>query len=254
MIDLNSRAYRLIPEGYPLTDARKERITVRHLLTMTSCIKGEEAGIFGVTPSTGVGPFEMALGLGMAANGISASELIGEPGSLWDYSDPAFAHLALIFFRAAGVELKAYMQDHVFHPIGFQSYSWDQFGGETGHIGPHTIPFSNVRTTARDLARFGYLYLAMGSWEGRQIVPREWIELATRTSQSFNRDYGITWWVNTTGSLWPGIPNDAFAAMGYLGNKCYIIPSLDLVIVRTGDGPWPWDDKPFLSLIAASVL
>jgi CubicO group peptidase (beta-lactamase class C family) len=253
-IDLDSPAYRFIPEGHPLTDARKERITVRHLLTMTSCIKGEGAGIFGVTTAAGVGPFEMALGHGLAANGASASQLLGEPGSQWDYSDPAFAHLTLVFSAAAGMELGAYLQDRVFGPIDLQNYTWDQFGGDAGHIGPHTIPNSNLKTNARDLARFGYLNLTNGLWEGRQIVPRAWIELATRTSQSLNRDYGYTWWVNTAGSLWPGVPTDAFAAMGYLGNKCYVIPSLDLVIVRIGDGPWPWDDTPFLNLILESVL
>ena len=253
-IDLDSPAYSFIPEGYPLSDARKERITVRHLLSMTSCIKGEGAGIFGVTTSTGVGPFEMSLGLGLAANGASASELAGEPGSIWDYSDPAFAHLTLVFSGASGVEMGSYMQDRVFAQIGLQNYTWDKFGGDAGHIGPHTIPNSNVKTTARDLARFGYLHLSRGSWAGRPIIPGEWIKLATRTSQSLNKDYGLTWWVNTNGLLWPGVPTDAFAAMGYLGNKCYVIPSLDMVIVRIGDGPWPWDDKPFLSLIAASVI
>ena len=252
-IDLDSLAYSFIPEGYPLSDARKERITVRHLLSMTSSIKGEGAGIFGVARSGKVGPFEMALGLGAAEQRASTSALAGEPGSIWDYSDPAFAHLTLIFSAAAGVELGAYMQARVFDPIGFQDYKWNQFGGG-GQIGPHTIPNSNVQTTARDIARFGYLHLAGGAWAGRPIVPPAWIELATRTSQSLNRDYGLTWWVNTAGSLWPGVPTDAFAAMGYLGNKCYVIPSLDLVVVRIGDGPWPWDDKPFLAQVVASVI
>jgi CubicO group peptidase (beta-lactamase class C family) len=252
--NLDSRAYDFIPEGSPLSDPRKARITIRHLLTMTSCIRGENDGIFGTVPAPGVGPFEMALGFGRGASGASVAELRGEPGSIWEYSDPAFTHLSLVFSKAAGEELDAYMKDRVFDMIGFQDYSWDRFGGEACHLGPHTVPYSGVKTTARDLARFGYLHLRKGSWAGRSVVPREWIELATRPSQSHNGDYGVTWWVNTHGSLWPGVPSDAFAAMGYLGNKCYVIPSLDLVVVRNGDGPWPWDDKPFLSLVVSSML
>jgi CubicO group peptidase (beta-lactamase class C family) len=245
-IGLDSTAYDFIPEGLPLTDPRKARITIRHLLTMSSAIKGEKYGIFGVQPAPGVGPFEMALGRGPAANGESAAELAGEPGRHWDYSDAAFAHLSLVFAAAAGMELEEFMERRVFEPIGLRGYSWDRFG-------PHTISLAGMRTNARDLARFGYLQLTGGAWAGRQLVPRSWIESATRSSQALNPGYGLTWWVNTDGTTWPSLPRDAFAAMGYLGCKCYVVPSLDLVIVRIADGPWPWDDAPFLRMVIESL-
>jgi hypothetical protein len=74
-IDLRSYAYSYISEGSPLTDPYKERITVHHLLTMTSCIKGEDAGVFGLYPQKGFGPFELALGRCPTADGVSVSEL-----------------------------------------------------------------------------------------------------------------------------------------------------------------------------------
>ena len=61
--------------------------------------------------------------------------------------------------------------------------------------------------------------------------------MATRASQDLNPFYGYTWWVNTNGSRWPGLPEDAFALMGYRANYCCVIPSLDLVVARTGTGP-----------------
>ena len=61
-IDLDTPAYPHIPAGYPLTDPRKERITLRHLLSMSSGIPGESTGIFGVVTEAGVNPFEAALG------------------------------------------------------------------------------------------------------------------------------------------------------------------------------------------------
>lgn len=253
-IDLNSYAYSYIPEGYPLTDPRKERITIRSLLAMTSCIKGENAGVFGIHPLEGFGPFELALGRCPTAGGVSVSELWGEPGTRWDYSDPAFAHLALIFSNVTKMELEDCMTDRVFNPIGLENFKWDRIGGSDGSIGPHTLPNSGMHIMARDLARFGYLALNEGVWMGRQLVPRLWMEVATRTSQSLNKNYGYTWWVNTHGTLWPGVPRDTFAAMGFKSNKCYVIPSLDLVVVRIGDGPWPWDEGPFLRKIVASVL
>ena len=121
-------------------------------------------------------------------------------------------------------------------------------------MGPHTRPGSGVRITSRDLARFGYLMLHGGVWGEDQLVPQEWLEIATCTSQTLNDRYGLTWWVNTHGSLWRSAPRDAFAAMGFAGNKCYVIPSLDLVVVRIADGPMPWNDEPFVRLIVESML
>jgi CubicO group peptidase (beta-lactamase class C family) len=80
------------------------------------------------------------------------------------------------------------------------------------------------------------------------------METAARASQVVNPNYGYTWWPNTRRVLWPDLPEDAFAALGYQANKCYIVPSLDLVVVRVGDGPWPWDDQSFLRLVMASLL
>ena len=253
-IDLNSYAYSYIPEGHPLTDQRKERIRISHLLTMTSCIKGENAGVFGLQPPNGFGPFELSLGYCPTVDETSVSDLWEEPGEKWDYSDPAFAHLALIFYNATGMELEDYLRERVFDPIGLENYSWDSIGGNNGSIGPHTFPNSGIHITARDLARFGYLTLNQGAWTGHQLVPEPWMEIATRTSQSLNKNYGYTWWVNTYGSLWPGVPRDTFAAMGFKSNKCYVIPSLDLVIVRIGDGPWPWVEGPFLRRIVSSII
>jgi len=61
-VDLDSPAYPYIPEGYPLSDSRKERILIRHLLTMTSGIPGENRGVRGMPTATDCGPFEHALG------------------------------------------------------------------------------------------------------------------------------------------------------------------------------------------------
>jgi CubicO group peptidase (beta-lactamase class C family) len=96
--------------------------------------------------------------------------------------------------------------------------------------------------------------LRRGVWNGQQIVPAWWIELATRSSQELNPSYGYTWWVNTLGTQWPGVPRDAFAASGYRCNRCYVIPSLDLVIVRIGSGPPSWDESVFVTTVANAVI
>jgi CubicO group peptidase (beta-lactamase class C family) len=252
-IDLESPAYEFIPEGPPLTDPRKEKIRLKHLLSMTSGIPGQSQGLLGIAVRPDSGEFELALGKAPSRFGISAATMMAEPGEKWDYSDPGFAHLSLIFSKVAGMEISDYMRQRAFEPIGVQNFGWDRQGG-AGHIGPHTNAHSGLRFSARDFARVGYLMAHQGRWEQEQIVPEWWIELATKSSQDLNRNYGYTFWVNTDGTHWPAVPKDAFAFQGYGANRCYIVPSLDLVVVRLGYGPPNWPEDALLPGVVGAII
>jgi CubicO group peptidase (beta-lactamase class C family) len=250
-VDLDSPAYDFIPEGHPLTDERKAQIRLRHLLTMTSGIPGEGAGVVGMATSTNTGPFEHALGRFANRCGRWVDTLYAAPGTTWDYSDPAVAHLALAFAHISGREMADVMQERVFAPIGVESLSWDVQGG-SGSLGPHTNAHTGIHVSARELARFGYLALHRGHWDGRQVVPAWWMELATSSSQDLNPSYGYTWWVNAA-NAWSGLPGDAFALSGYRCNRCYVVPSLDLVVARVGSGPVAWDDNDLIGGIVEAI-
>jgi CubicO group peptidase (beta-lactamase class C family) len=252
-ISLDTPAYDFVPEGRPLTDPEKQKIDLRHLLTMTSGIPGESRGVMGLAVAPRSGEYELALGKEPNRFGISAAKLTGEPGTVWDYSDAAFAHLSLFFAHAAGREIDDYMKERVFDPIGMEDVSWDRQGG-SGHIGPHTNAHSGLHLSARDFARLGYLLAHDGRWRDMQIVPRSWIQTATQSSQKLNPSYGYTFWVNTDAVLWPTVPRDAFAFRGYGANRCYIVPSLDLVVVRVGDAPPNWGEESLLPAVMAAVL
>jgi CubicO group peptidase (beta-lactamase class C family) len=250
--DLDSLVYEFIPEGHPLTDPRKKSITLRHLLSMTSGIAGEQAKVIGMPSTTDTGPFEHALGRCPNRYGLWVDRLAAEPGTYWDYSDAAFVHLTLAFAHAAGRELADYLDERLFVPIGIENLSWDVQGG-SGFLGPHTNPHTGVHISAREFARFGYLMLNRGMWRDQQLVPVEWIELATRTSQVYNPAYGYTWWVNTKGQIWPELPRDTFAARGYRANVCYVVPSLDLVVARVGSGPTVMDERGLMARIIEAI-
>jgi CubicO group peptidase (beta-lactamase class C family) len=104
-VDLDSPAYPFIPEGYPLSDPRKERITVRHLLSMTSGISDGAYGSAGMAFATGQGPFEYALGKGPNRFGDWVDKLVAEPGTEYLYSNSAFVHLSLAFANIMGREI-----------------------------------------------------------------------------------------------------------------------------------------------------
>jgi CubicO group peptidase (beta-lactamase class C family) len=251
-IDLDSLAYSHIREGHPLTDPGKGKIKLRHLLSMTSGIPGKDHGMQGIAVRPGGGEYEFALGKEADRFGNSAARLYAPPGEAWEYSDTAFAHLSLIFFHVAGREISDFMKTRVFQPIGIESSGWDQQGAG-GNLGPHTNAHSGLRLSARDFARLGYLLLRGGVWNDRQVVPKWWIDLATKKSQEINPEYGYTFWVNPTGQLWPHGPKDAYAFMGYATNRCYVVPSLDLVVVRLGYGPQPIGpvETPLTSIVDA---
>jgi len=251
-VDLDSRVYDYIPGGDPLSDPRKKDITFRHLLSMTSGIAGVKEGIVGIPTTTGTGPFEHSFGMAPNRFGQDVGTLVGDPGTLWDYSDPAMAHLAVAFANITGREMTEYLQERVFGPIGIEQLSWDVQGG-SGSIGPHTNAHTGIHLSARELSRFGYLMLHKGLWDGQHLVPSQWVDVSTKTSQTMNPNYGYTWWVNTQGTLWPELPQDAFAALGYRSNGCYIVPSLDLVVARVGTGPATWDDRDLIQGIAGAL-
>ena len=89
--------------------------------------------------------------------------------------------------------------------------------------------------SAIDWARLGQLYLQRGVWGDRRILTEEWIDyVTTPTPPSPGGQYGAGFWLNPGGVIWPGLPSDAFAARGFQGQTTFIIPSLDLVVVRLG--------------------
>ena len=258
-VDLDSPAYPFIPEGYPLTDPRKERITIRHLLTMTSGTPGHETSCWGMPIAPAHGAFEHALGRAPNRHGCWADKLEAEPGTKWVYSDIGMQHLSLAFANIMGVEMGDFMQERVFAPIGIEELSWSLLGGR-GFLGPHSNGDSGIYVSSRELARFGYLALHNGVWDGQQLIPSWWMELATKASQAMNSAYGYTWWVNSEGTQWAdvpmraGLPRDAFALRGYNANRCYVIPSLDLVVARVGSGPVGWHEQGFIGSIVDAII
>jgi CubicO group peptidase (beta-lactamase class C family) len=241
-LTLEAKIYDFIPDGYPLTDKRKAEITVGQVLSMTAGFAGEDHGAFGAATRLGDGLFEYVIGKAKSRDGVDVGHLIADPGSFWEYSDPGYAHLALVFAEATGQEIDTYLDERLFTQIGVPAVSWSRSGGGE-LLGPHPLAFSGLVLSARELARCGYLLLRGGLWDGRRIVSQDWIATATVPSQPFNPHYGYGMWVNTTGTLWPPAPADAFAMMGFRGNRCWVFPSLDLVIARVGTGPLVLDDR-----------
>jgi len=199
----------------------RNKITLRNVLNMSS---GLETVDNGREYETGSG---LAYWAGTSSiDGARSRGLIHEPGTHWDYENYDTLLGVLAMKRVLGNEKSyhEYPYNALFSKIGMHNTvpGVDRFGD--------FVMSSQVYTTARDLARFGLLYMNDGVWNGEQVISKEWIEFC-RTPSPSNKGYGGQWWLPNGAS---GVPDDAMAALGNRGNYLVVIPSREIVIVRRG--------------------
>lgn len=162
-----------------------------------------------------------------------------EPGTKYKYNDVRVNVLAYSLLQVWRKPLPVILKAKIMDPIGASS-TWRWYGYNNsftlvdglnmqsvsggGHSG------GGVFINTEDHARFGLLFLSKGRWNGKQLISKEWIELATESSPA-NKDYGFMWWLNKTNSRMTNLSNNAFYAAGFGGNYIIIEPDHDLVIV-----------------------
>lgn len=146
--------------------------------------------------------------------------MIEIPGTRWEYSNQASTILSGIIQETTGMTAYDYAYDRLFVPLGIPDVEWE--------IDPQgvTVGYKGLWMTPREMAKFGYLYLNDGWWDGQQLVPAEWV----RESQQDRFDdpyqnYGYQWWVN------PGL--NYFTAVGYSDQRIFVLPEQDMVVVVT---------------------
>ena len=228
-----------------MPDPRKAEITVRNLLNMAS-------GLDEQNPPQKDHPFEWALG---HVEGSPMAQLQNDPGTAFHYSNAGVAHLVLVFHRAAGEDLYPFLKRRLFDPIGETQFRWTPLGGPeagTGAIGPFSQGYSGIHTNPRQHARFCYLAMHKGEWAGKRIVPASYYDFAWKGT-SVKADYGGQWW---TAPHIPGAPADLVMTLGRNHNDGFVVPSLDLVFVRLGNGerfPRDFEKDLVLKVLAAAI-
>ena len=210
----------------PEKDPRRA-ITLRHLLHMSSGLETVDNG--GLEYATGSG---MAYWAGASSvRGALNRGLIREPGTNWDYENYDTLLAVLAMKNAIGSD-QAYLRfprQALLDRIGMRNtlLSTDRFGD--------FILSSQVYTNARDLARFGLLYLQDGMWDGERLLSKEWISFVRTpapATASRSNEYGGHWWLVPDKRT--DVPKDAYSTAGNRGQFVIVVPSHDLVIVRRG--------------------
>jgi CubicO group peptidase (beta-lactamase class C family) len=250
-LSYSSKMCDFIPPEFHSEDKRRLDITIEQLLSMTSGLRGAANGGIGMGVPYGYGAFEYALGFAPNRQGLKC-DLISDPGTKYDYSDAGYTLLALIFFYITGEDLRDYVSRKIFKKIGVESAHWDLQGG-CGLIGPYTNGHTGLHLSVRDLARVGYLILQKGIWKNERVLPDLFFE-KTFLDGSINPQYGYGFWINYDNRLIPSAPEDTYFMNGYRSNRCYIIPSLDMVVARCGTGPAQWNESKMLGDLVTAVV
>jgi CubicO group peptidase (beta-lactamase class C family) len=220
-----------IPDG----DPRRASITIRHLLTMTAGIKWDESSVAYTHPANNCAAMERSDDW---IQYVLDQPMAEAPGTTFVYNSGATQLLSYVLKRATRKEADAYAAEHLFGPLGIGQHYWkhapkglaDTEGG--------------LYLTPRDLAKFGYLYLKGGLWDGRRLLTPDWVAASVSPAvdsgggRPRTTRYGYKWWL-----LPHGAEPYAFSALGYGGQRLIVVPERSLVAVFTG---WNIYDKPAL--------
>ncbi|MEO9891174.1 serine hydrolase [Aurantibacter sp.] len=223
-------------------DERKS-ITLNNLLRMQSGLEWEEdyASISDVTKM-----------LFMEADMPSVQmnkEAIAAPTEIWNYSSGTTNLLSGILrdqFKTHQ-EYVDFPYQELIDKIGMNSMIME------ADIAGNFVGSSYGWATTRDWAKFGLLYLHRGNWNETQLFAPEWTDYVSRPTKNSDGVYGAHFWLNA-GGKYPDVPRDMYSVNGFQGQRVYIIPSKDLVVVRTGLGQEPlFDVNKFLGELSAAI-
>lgn len=227
LVDLDEPIRRLVPEA----DAAHGRLTMRHLLTMTSGLHVNWVRELSPMPDR-------------VSDALSLP-FDHRPGTTWQYAQSAVTLLANVLERAVGTDLQTWAQDQLFGRLGIAAGGWTWDRDRAGH----TEGWAHLHMRAEDFARLGQLLLQEGRWAGRQLISKQYLRRAL-TATAANHAYGMLFWLNSgdsyvlpdisgpdsgRGPLVRSAPRDMYLMAGSGEQRTYVIPSRGMVIVRLGE-------------------
>jgi CubicO group peptidase (beta-lactamase class C family) len=202
---------------------RKRRITIKHLLTMTSGLHcndfeedspGNEEIMYNQEEQDWV-QFILSL------------PVINEPGEVGVYCTGGINVLGAVIEELTGLRTYEFAHKYLFKPLGIENYHFNLTPTGNGFLG------GGIRLQLRDMLKLGQLYLQKGIWEGRRIVPENWVEKSWKVqSQIGERNYGYTWWHSS--HRYKDKEYLTYGAEGNGGQYILVNPELNFVVLMSG--------------------
>ncbi len=216
-------------------DDRKRRITLRHLLTMTAGLEWNEDLPYN-DPKNSADVMEATHDW---VQYVINQPMAAEPGKVFVYSSGVTQLLSQIFNKATGKNVDQYAAEHLFQPLRI-AYHWKH--------SPTGLPDTEggLYISSSSLAKIGFLFLKNGMWEGKQIVPADWVKASVKSAMNVEDEgrqwgYGFQWWLQP----WGKSPEKfAWAARGFGGQELRAVPEYNLIVVFTGWDILPASEQP----------
>ncbi len=224
VLDVHRSALAFYPQYAALRSPERDAITLEHLLTMSSGLEWHEAlASYGSFRNDETrlywdwAPYRYVLG----------RPIVAPPGTRFEYNGGGTAVLADVVVQATHTPLRELARTALFEPLGIRDWEWvgDPYG--------RPLAFAGLRMRPRDVAKLGRLVLSHGRWNGQEVVPSDWIDasLAPHIATGDGLSYGYQWWIG--GVEWRGAQHRWAAGFGNGGQRLFVVPDLDLVVVVT---------------------
>jgi CubicO group peptidase (beta-lactamase class C family) len=214
-LDLDDKVLDFFPDRVVANDdPRKRAMMVEHLLLMRSGLDWPESS---VPYSSSDNILWQMMDSRDWVQFVLDRPMAVEPGTTFNYSTGDPQLLTAVLEEATGMSTQRFARTRLFEPLGVSSDHW------YWQSAPEGVAFGGggLGITPRAMAKFGYLYLEGGAWNGRQVVPAGWTEASVA-----DPCYGYQWWL---------LDNGGYAALGYKGQRIAVMPNLEMVVVITGD-------------------
>lgn len=238
---IEEKVYKFLPDYYFENDELKKEITIEHLITMKSGLASIEKG---------AKTFEMLFSDGDWIKSILSLPMEASPGERFLYNSANTHLLSGVLSNVTKMSTYDFANKFLFKTLGIKEVYWEKdkkgynFGG------------GNLFMKPKDMAKIGYLYLNNGIWDGKEIVSKTWIEesLKGRFEWAYGYHYGYLWYIRREKAENQSKEYITYSASGAGGQKIWVIPELDIVMVATSRTNFTGDKSYFLDNIISNFV
>ena len=225
---VSDSVFAYLPHHQSLKNQGRERITIEHALKMASGLAWNEWGVATTSSQNDLMQFN---GSTDPIHYLLSKSLATEPGTSFSYNGATVDLLGVIVANAEETSLPTFSRNVLFEPLGISNYAW-----QTLFPSGITCAHGDIYITPRDMAKFGFLYLKNGLWNGVRVITSEWVQQSTHNhispGVSWADGYGYLWWIKNYQS--GGVEYPGFRADGWGGQQIIVFPGLNMVVVFTG--------------------
>ncbi|OJJ15253.1 hypothetical protein BKI52_38200 [marine bacterium AO1-C] len=199
-------------KGVPGIEARHAKITVRHLLTMTSGFRWDESS---------AAIYDRWVMSRRPIRFLLDRKIVDTPGKKFEYNSAGTHLLSVILTKATGESTLKFAQRYLFTPLGIEKVRWGKLGGYyNGGAGLELMP--------QDMVKLGKLLLHQGKFQGKTVISKQWMQASIKDQVVVKNkgSYGLLWWIAQE-------KERLVAALGYGGQMIIVFPASEVVLVTT---------------------